>query len=166
MRQISFSIFVFFSIILFCSLGTWQIYRLQWKLDLISEINNGLSSKPINYSNSRVINYQKVKFNGKFDLDKQIYLYNLNSKGVPGFDIITPIKLNTNEVLLVNRGWIEKKLKNNENINTITKTIAVVIRVSFLVGHTIFWPSCFTSLKNLVGLKSFIIVGHYDKKEI
>ncbi len=54
--------------------------------------------------------------------------------------------------------------KNNENINTITKTIAVVIKVSFLVGHTIFWPSCFTSLKNLVGLKSFIILRHYDKK--
>ena len=29
--------FVFFFIILFCSLGTWQIYRLQWKLDLIIE---------------------------------------------------------------------------------------------------------------------------------
>ena len=130
MRQISFSIFVFFSIVLFCSLGTWQIYRLQWKLDLISEINNGLSSKPINYSNSRVINYQKVRFNGKFDLDKQIYLYNLNSKGVPGFDIITPIKLNTNEVLLVNRGWIEKKLKNNENINKIeTKSFEGIIKI-------------------------------------
>ena len=38
MRKLSFSIFVYFSIILFCSLGTWQIYRLQWKLDLISEI--------------------------------------------------------------------------------------------------------------------------------
>ena len=48
--------------------------------------------------------------------------------------------------------------KNKENISTITNTIAVVIRVSFLVGHTIFCPSCFTSLKNLLGLKSFIIV--------
>ena len=37
MRKTSFTIFVFFSIILFCSLGTWQIYRLQWKVDLINE---------------------------------------------------------------------------------------------------------------------------------
>ena len=119
MRKISFSIFVFFSIILFCSLGTWQIYRLQWKLDLINEINNGLNSDPVFYSNVNVINYQKVKFNGIFDFEKQIYLYSLNSKGTPGYDIITPIKINSNEILLVNRGWIKKDVRENKSINNI-----------------------------------------------
>ena len=119
MKKISFSIFVFFSVIIFCSLGTWQIYRLQWKLDLIKEINNGLSSKPVTYSNKNIINYQKVKFNGIFDFEKQIYLYSLNSKGTPGYDIITPIKISSNEILLVNRGWIKKELKRNKNINRI-----------------------------------------------
>ena len=37
LKKISFSIFVFLSIVLFCSLGTWQLYRLQWKLELINE---------------------------------------------------------------------------------------------------------------------------------
>ena len=119
MRNISFSIFVFFSILLFCSLGTWQVYRLQWKLELISEINNGLNSEPVFYSNVDVINYQKVKFNGIFNFEKQIYLYSLNSKGTPGYDIITPIKINSNEILLVNRGWINKDLKGNKSINNI-----------------------------------------------
>ena len=120
MRKISFSIFVFFSIILFCSLGTWQIHRLQWKLDLISEINNGLNSEPVFYSNTNIKNYQKVKFSGIFDFKKQIYLYSLNNKGKPGFDIITPLKINSNEILLINRGWIQKDQKNNKNINKIT----------------------------------------------
>ncbi len=119
MRNISFSIFVFFSILLFCSLGTWQVYRLQWKLDLISEIKNGLNSEPVFYSNVDVINYQKVKFNGIFNFEKQIYLYSLNSKGTPGYDLITPIKINSNEILLVNRGWIKKDLKGNKSINNI-----------------------------------------------
>ena len=119
MRKISFSIFVFFSILLFCSLGTWQVYRLQWKLDLISEINNGLDSEPVFYSNLNIINYQKVKFNGIFNFEKQIYLYSLNNKGTPGYDIITPIKINSNEILLVNRGWIKKDLKGNKGINNI-----------------------------------------------
>ena len=105
--------------VIFCSLGTWQVYRLQWKLDLIDEINNGLSSKPVFYSNKNIINYQKVKFNGIFDFEKQIYLYSLNSKGTPGYDIITPIKISSNEILLVNRGWIKKELKRNKNINRI-----------------------------------------------
>ena len=118
MRKISFSIFVFFAIILFCSLGTWQVYRLQWKLNLINEINNGLNSEPVFYS-TNVINYQKVTFNGIFDFEKQIYLYSLNNKGTPGYDIITPIKMNSNEILLVNRGWIQKDLKDDKNINNI-----------------------------------------------
>ena len=119
MKKISFNIFVFFSVVIFCSLGTWQVYRLQWKLDLIDEIKNGLSSKPVFYSNKNIINYQKVKFNGIFDFEKQIYLYSLNSKGTPGYDIITPIKISSNEILLVNRGWIKKELKRNKNINRI-----------------------------------------------
>ena len=119
MRKISFSIFVFFSIILFCSLGTWQIHRLQWKLDLISEINNGLNSEPVFYSNTNIKNYQKVKFSGIFDFKKQIYLYSLNNKGKPGYDIITPLKTNSNEILLINRGWIQKDQKNNKKINKI-----------------------------------------------
>ena len=119
MRKTSFTIFVFFSIILFCSLGTWQIYRLQWKVDLISEINNGLNSEPVFYSNTNIKNYQKVKFSGIFDFEKQIYLYSLNNKGKPGYDIITPLKINSNEILLINRGWIQKNQKNNKNINKI-----------------------------------------------
>ena len=117
MKKISLSIFVFFSIVLFCSLGTWQIYRLQWKLDLIDEINYGLNSESVPYSKKNIINYQKVKFSGTFDFGKQIYLYNLNSNGKPGYDIITPLKINSNEILIVNRGWISNDLKNNKNIN-------------------------------------------------
>ena len=119
MRKISFNIFVFFSIVLFCSLGTWQIYRLQWKIDLISEIKNGLELEPIFYSKKNIKNYQKVKFSGVFDFDKQVYLYSLNSSGAPGYDIITPVKTKSNEVLLVNRGWIQRDLKSIEDINLI-----------------------------------------------
>ena len=119
MKKISFSIFVFFSLILFCSLGTWQVYRLQWKLDLINEIKDGLKAEPIFYSKLNIKNYQKVKFSGIFDFKKQIYLYSLNNNGTPGYDIITPLKTTSNEMLLVNRGWIKQDLKNNEDINKI-----------------------------------------------
>ena len=119
MRKLSFSIFVFFSIIIFCLLGTWQVYRLQWKLDLISEINSGLNSELVFYSKTKIKNYQKVKFNGVFDFEKQVYLYSLNNKGTPGYDVITPIKMNSNEIVLVNRGWIKKDVRDNKSINNI-----------------------------------------------
>ncbi len=102
---------------MFCSLGTWQLYRLQWKLELIDEIKDGLNSKPINFSKKNIKNYQKVKFNGIFDFSKQIYLYSLNDNGAPGYDVLTPITTNANEILLINRGWINKSNKNNKKIN-------------------------------------------------
>ncbi len=112
-----FQLFVIFFITIFCALGTWQLYRLQWKLDLISEITSGLKSNPIEYSNSIKKNYQRVNTIGKFNFDKQIYLYSLNDSGKPGYDVITPFRTNKNENVLINRGWIIKELKDNPSIN-------------------------------------------------
>ena len=120
MKNISFSIFVFFSIILFCSLGTWQIYRLQWKLNLINEIKIGLDSQPIYFSKNKIKNYQRVFLEGDLDFNKQIFLYSLNKNGTPGYDIITPLKTVDGLFILVNRGWIEKGQKNDlKKINII-----------------------------------------------
>ena len=116
-RAYLFQLFVIIFVTIFCALGTWQLYRLQWKLELISEITFGLDSSPIEYSNSIEKNYQRVSAKGKFNFDKQIYLYSLNDNGKPGYDVITPFRTNKNENVLVNRGWIKKELKNNPTIN-------------------------------------------------
>ena len=112
-----FQLFVIFFVTIFCALGTWQLYRLQWKLELISEITFGLDSSPIEYSNSIKKNYQRVNAKGKFIFDKQIYLYSLNDNGKPGYDVVTPFRTNKNENVLINRGWINKELKGNAKIN-------------------------------------------------
>ena len=80
-------------------------------MELISEITFGLNSTPIKYSNNIEKNYQRVTSDGVYNFENQIYLYSLNEKGKPGYDIITPFKTSKNENILVNRGWIDKKLK-------------------------------------------------------
>ena len=121
-RAFLFQLFVIFFITIFCVLGTWQLYRLQWKLELIQEITFGLKSTPIEYSNSSKKNYQRVNATGKFNFDKQIYLYSLNDSGKPGYDVITPFRTNKNENVLINRGWIDKELKENASINPEVKS--------------------------------------------
>ena len=116
-REFLFQLFVILFITIFCALGTWQLHRLQWKLDLISEITFGLQSKPIEYSDSIKKNYQRVNVKGKFDFDKQIYLYSLNDSGKPGYDVVTPFRTNKNQNVLINRGWIKKEFKDNPSIN-------------------------------------------------
>ena len=107
---------------LFLSLGTWQLYRLQWKQDLISQIDKGLKSTPIKYSNKIKNDYQRVVLNGKFNYKNQIYLYSLNAKGQPGFDVITPFKTIEGDNVLINRGWINKEMKNKTEINLSNKS--------------------------------------------
>ena len=139
-RQLLFQLFVILFITIFCALGTWQLYRLQWKIELISEINFGLNSTPIRYSNSIEKNYQRVVSEGSFNFKKQIYLYSLNEKGKPGYDIITPFKTTNNENVLVNRGWIEKELKRSSEINTNLQTKKITGLLRKVYKPNIFKP--------------------------
>ncbi|MDA8828739.1 SURF1 family protein [Candidatus Pelagibacter bacterium] len=113
-----FSIFVFFFISVFLALGSWQIIRLNWKLELINQIETSLKDMPVNLSNSKHKNYLRIKTRGSIDFEKQIYLYNLNEKGKPGFEVINPLKVGNNNYLL-NRGWIPFNKKEDETINVI-----------------------------------------------
>ena len=100
----------------FVSLGSWQIIRLNWKNNLILEIENSLKNPPVKLNNSNLENYLKIKTSGSIDLEKQIYLYNLNVTRTPGFEVINPILINDTNYLL-NRGWIPFEKKNSQEIN-------------------------------------------------
>jgi surfeit locus 1 family protein len=113
-----FSVFVYFIILVLISLGSWQLYRLDWKLNLISEINNSLKNDPVELTKSNKKNYLRIKTSGTVDFDKQVYLYNLNDSGKPGFEVINPILIG-NENYLINRGWIPFDKKNKAEINTL-----------------------------------------------
>ena len=121
-----FSIFVFFFISIFLVLGSWQLVRLNWKLDLIEQIQSSLKDEPININNTALKNYLRIKAVGTIDFENQIYLYNLNEKGAPGFEVINPIKINKENYLL-NRGWIPFNKKNEKEINIIDENNIVGI---------------------------------------
>ena len=116
-----FSVFVYFIILILLSLGFWQLYRLNWKLDLISEIENSLKKTPIELSKADKKNFLRIKTSGKIDFDKQIYLYNLNDNGNPGFEVINPIIVD-NKNFLINRGWINFDQKEKSEINLVDET--------------------------------------------
>ena len=111
-----FSVFVIFFVLVFVSLGTWQIIRLNWKNNLIFEIENSLKNPPVELSNINHENYLRVKTSGDIDFEKQIYLYNLNENGTPGFEVINPLSVNQKNYL-INRGWIPFEKKGMQEIN-------------------------------------------------
>ena len=115
-NKLSFSIFVYFFILVFLSLGTWQIVRLNWKLDLINSIDQSLKSDPVEFNGSNPINFKKIKFEGILDNSKIIYLYSLNENGEPGFDIVNPVSIN-NKSYLINRGWVPRDFKSRKYVS-------------------------------------------------
>ena len=100
-----FSIFVFFFISIFIALGSWQLVRLNWKLDLIEQIQSSLKEEPININNTVLKNYLRIKAIGTIDFENQIYLYNLNEKGEPGFEVINPLEINNKNYLI--KSWMD-----------------------------------------------------------
>ena len=119
-NRLSFSIFVYSFILIFLALGTWQVIRLNWKIELINSIEQSLNSEPLDFNGSNPINFKKIKFEGILDNSKIIYLYSLNENGEPGFDIVNPISIN-NKSYLINRGWIPRELKLKKYLSTNTK---------------------------------------------
>ena len=113
-----FSVFVYFIILVLISLGSWQLYRLSWKLDIIKQIEDSLKNNPVELSEVEEKNFLRIKTSGKIDFDKQIYLYNLNESGKPGFEVVNPILID-NENYLINRGWIPFNQKGQSEINFI-----------------------------------------------
>ena len=115
-NKLLFSIFVFFFISIFIALGSWQLVRLDWKNELLNKIDISLKKEPVDLITNIPEDYLKIKTSGIIDFDKQIYLYTLNEKGAPGFNVINPIMIN-NKNFLLNRGWIPFNKKNTNEIN-------------------------------------------------
>ena len=115
-NKLLFSIFVFFFISIFIALGSWQLVRLDWKNELLNKIDISLKKEPVDLMANVPEDYLKIKTSGVIDFDKQIYLYSLNEKGAPGFNVVNPIIIN-NKNFLLNRGWIPFDKKNTKEID-------------------------------------------------
>ena len=127
-NKLLFSIFVFFFISIFIALGSWQLVRLDWKNELLNKIDVSLKKEPVDLMTNVPEDYLKIKTSGVIDFDKQIYLYSLNEKGAPGFNVVNPIIIN-NKNFLLNRGWIPFDKKNTKEIDIFDhKTILGTLR--------------------------------------
>jgi surfeit locus 1 family protein len=106
------------TLLLLIFLGTWQLYRLQWKNNLITELKSKQAMAIAEFSakdpKNQDLEYRKVKVKGHFLHDKEIHVYGGNRGGVKDqgvYFILTPFQLENGGFLLVNRGWVPSKQK-------------------------------------------------------
>ncbi|KAI6205796.1 hypothetical protein M3Y94_00833000 [Aphelenchoides besseyi] len=120
------------------SLGVWQVYRLQWKEELIAKLKKQTSQKAIDFPVNDLesiddLEYRRVKLKGRFLYDREFIIqprgrfdeaFDDRAEGgmignaassSHGGHFITPMLLEgTNIIVMVNRGWLPQHKFDNE----------------------------------------------------
>ncbi|XP_073697313.1 surfeit locus protein 1 [Garra rufa] len=111
----------------FC-LGTWQVRRRKWKLELIRDLQSLTTSEPIPLPvepmEIKQLEYRRVKVRGRFDHSKELYVLprspvdpereareagRISSSAESGANVITPFYCTDLGItILVNRGYVPK----------------------------------------------------------
>ncbi|MEP7457155.1 SURF1 family protein [Phyllobacterium sp. SB3] len=93
-------------------LGTWQVERLQWKENLLAEIEQRTHATPASLSEieslwaeKHDVDYRTIKVAGQF-IDGQERHYLATYQGMSGFYIYAPLRLEDGRVVFINRGFV------------------------------------------------------------
>ncbi len=145
MRKAFPHIFVGFSFLILVALGTWQVYRLQWKKETMQKVESRLAQEPITsgiFTSVENDEFKTMKVNGIFLNEKEMVLLNKNFNGKQGYHIITPLKTPQDEVILVNRGWTpsDKEPARPDTEQTVTGIIRGSQKLNF-IGRNIVIPN-------------------------
>lgn len=95
----------------FCSLGYWQVTRANYKLMLQQTVEERKQEPPIvlqqDNKNIEGYVYTPVVAIGVYDKANEILIDNQKHQGLPGYHVLTPLKLKFDDsVIIINRGWI------------------------------------------------------------
>ncbi|KAF8735214.1 hypothetical protein AX14_002479 [Amanita brunnescens Koide BX004] len=97
------------------ALGTWQLKRLKWKVNLIDELEEKLQLRPlplppkVNLSVIPEFAFRKVMLNGKWDHAHTMLVGPRVREGVHGVHVVTPLVRENGSTILVDRGFVSNE---------------------------------------------------------
>jgi len=99
---------------LLLALGTWQVKRLSWKLDLIQQVEERAHAAPVDapapsqwasLTNPADYEYRRVRLAGIFRHQDEVQVYTVSDLG-PGYWVLTPLQRDDGSLVIVNRGFV------------------------------------------------------------
>lgn len=100
------------------ALGTWQVFRLGWKSELIARFEDRLVRTPLPLPPRidplviKDFDYRRVYATGRLRHDQEMLIGPRVRDGNNGYLVVTPLEREgEGSTILVNRGWIPKKLR-------------------------------------------------------
>ncbi|WP_332611230.1 SURF1 family protein [Achromobacter sp. ESBL13] len=107
-----------------CALGTWQVHRLAWKQELISQVKQRAHAptapapgkqewRGLTSSNAE---YRHVTATGTYQYDRQTLVQAATELG-SGYWVMTPLRMADGGTVLVNRGFVLPQWRKTEGAN-------------------------------------------------
>ena len=98
------------------ALGTWQLDGLAWKEALIAERSAMLARAPVALtgapSDAAAAEFRRVTLTGRFLHAAERLVGPRARRGVPGWHVVTPLRLDSGRAVLVDRGWVPENRKD------------------------------------------------------
>jgi surfeit locus 1 family protein len=125
----------------FAGLGVWQLQRLAWKLDLIARVDARVHAAPVAPPGPQAWaqisaaqdEYRRVRVHGVFDNDRETLVQAVTDLG-PGFWVMTPLRTDSGEEILINRGFTPPeradKASRAAGLPTAPVTVTGLLRIS------------------------------------
>ncbi|MEC5385491.1 SURF1 family protein [Uliginosibacterium sp. H3] len=126
---------------IFVALGSWQVARRAWKLDLIARVEQRVHA-PAQEAPARAawarINanddaYRHIRLRGIFQHENETLVQAVTTLG-PGFWVLTPLRIADGSVVLINRGFVptERRERSSRPGNEPAgeQTISGLLRIS------------------------------------
>ncbi|MBV0881347.1 SURF1 family protein [Noviherbaspirillum sp. L7-7A] len=112
-KRLALAIFAVLAFIAFAALGTWQVYRLQWKLALIERVEQRVHAAPVPAPgperwaqlSAASDEYRPVRLAGTYRYDRTVKVQAVTDLG-GGYWLMTPLATTQVGIVLVNRGFI------------------------------------------------------------
>jgi len=105
-------------LVLLVNLGFWQLSRAQEKQSLLDLQAERINLPPVVVTSidlsDEKLRYLPVKFNGEMDTRQQLLIDNQVKQGNVGYFVLTPVKLNNGQAILLNRGWLPLGKSRND----------------------------------------------------
>ena len=105
--------------LLLCGLSLWQWQRLEWKSDINQARLLASKGEPVSLNlslpASPLPDFTPVTVTGKWLRESEVFVLARTAKqGEFGYHVLTPLKTNTGEVVIVDRGWLPEELKGSQ----------------------------------------------------
>jgi len=136
-RQLAIAVVAALLFVGLVALGTWQVQRRAWKLDLIARVEQRVHSPPAAAPGAdawarigaATDEYRRVWASGTYLRDADTFVQAVTERGA-GFWVLTPLRLADGSVLLVNRGFVPPEARNRLARVDGPATVTGLLRIS------------------------------------